>query len=107
MGILIAAGLCATAVAACSDSIEPGPTKGTGGASGSATLVVLTLNRLATVGCSNLHLMTLNAPDFAGQSTANGGSFTLNSTDWIPQSNTYAPDVAVDLATGATGCTPP
>lgn len=79
---------------------------GLSGTTAAGTLVTFTLAPLTSSGCVRLHLFTYGPPD-GGDSTA--GTYTMASIapgNIVPQQNTYGPDITVDLATGATGCTP-
>jgi Dockerin type I domain len=55
----------------------------------------------AQTGCTDLHLVSLNAPDDGGIAR---GSYTVNAADQSPQSNGYGPDVTVDTSSAFSGC---
>jgi hypothetical protein len=64
----------------------------------SGVLARITLKPLHANGCVVLHLVSVGAPDNAGQD----GTFTLVAANGIPsvEHNTYGPDVSVNLADG-------
>ena len=70
--------------------------------SDAGTLAMLTL-RASGAGCSVVHLVTYEGGDSGDRLT---GTYTLNATDLIPQSNTYGGDVAVNLGGGCGALVP-
>lgn len=77
------------------DAVACGGTAGGTSLAGLLNTIVLTPSG---TGCATIHILTRGAPDNAGDSF---GTQTDDANTGSPQNNTYGPDVAVDLATGA------